>query len=153
MKIAKKVVNKVLSVATSAAVIVGAGSAAGLMDILALAVAAVALAMTITEVIWRIILFVIARKLKKTVREKLGAQEGESLVKAAGNKAKSYIGKGASSQAAATEVPKDAAESAEENKSAYAKLKDKAQNTSLYRRIKTPQDKPSDKKKQPPQKQ
>lgn len=155
LKIAKKVVNKVLSVATSAAVIVGAGSAAGLMDILALAVAAVALAMTITEVIWRIILFVIARKLKKTVREKLGAQEGESLVKAAGNKAKSYIGKGASSQAAATDVPKDAvgAGSAEENKSAYSKLKDKAQNTSLYRRIKTPQGKPSDKKKQPPQNQ
>ena len=125
------------------------------MDILALAVAAVALAMTITEVIWRIILFVIARKLKKTVREKLGAQEGESLVKAAGNKAKSYIGKGASSQAAATDVPKDAvgAGSAEENKSAYSKLKDKAQNTSLYRRIKTPRDKPSDKKKQPPQNQ
>ena len=69
----------------------GAGATAGALDILALIVAAAALAFAITEVIWRIILFVLARKVKRTVREKLGAQEGESLTSAAKNRAKEYI--------------------------------------------------------------
>ena len=91
LKIAKKIINKTLSLATSAAVIVGAGATAGALDILALIVAAAALAFAITEVIWRIILFVLARKVKRTVREKLGAQEGESITSAAKNRAKEYI--------------------------------------------------------------
>lgn len=90
LKIAKKVVTKILALATSAAVIVSAGSDPGLLDIVALVVAALALAMAITEIIWRIVLFLIARKLKKTVRGKLGAEEGESLGSAAKARAKEY---------------------------------------------------------------
>lgn len=90
LKIAKKVVTKILALATSAAVIVSAGSDPGLLDIVALVVAALALAMAITEIIWRIVLFLIARKLKKTVRGKLGAEEGESLSSAAKARAKEY---------------------------------------------------------------
>lgn len=90
LKIAKKVVTKILALATSAAVIVSAGSDPGLLDIVALVVAALALAMAITEIIWRIVLFIIARKLKKTVRGKLGAEEGESLSSAAKARAKEY---------------------------------------------------------------
>ena len=90
LKIAKKVVTKILALATSAAVIVSAGSDPGLLDIMALVVAALALAMAITEIIWRIVLFLIARKLKKTVRGKLGAEEGESLGSAAKARAKEY---------------------------------------------------------------
>lgn len=90
LKIAKKVVTKILALATSAAVIVSAGSDPGLLDIVALIVAALALAMAITEIIWRIVLFLIARKLKKTVRGKLGAEEGESLSSAAKARAKEY---------------------------------------------------------------
>lgn len=90
LKIAKKVVTKILTLATSAAVIVSAGSDPGLLDIVALVVAALALAMAITEIIWRIVLFLIARKLKKTVRGKLGAEEGESLSSAAKARAKEY---------------------------------------------------------------
>ena len=90
LKIAKKVVTKILALATSAAVIVSAGSDPGLLDIVALVVAALALAMAITEIIWRIVFFLIARKLKKTVRGKLGAEEGESLGSAAKARAKEY---------------------------------------------------------------
>ena len=90
LKIAKKVVTKILALATSAAVIVSAGSDPGLLDIVALVVAALALAMAITEIIWRIVLFLIARKLKKTVCGKLGAEEGESLGSAAKARAKEY---------------------------------------------------------------
>lgn len=90
LKIAKKIVTKILALATSAAVIVSAGSDPGLLDIVALVVAALALAMAITEIIWRIVLFLIARKLKKTVRGKLGAEEGESLSSAAKARAKEY---------------------------------------------------------------
>lgn len=90
LKIAKKVVTKILALATSAAVIVSAGSDPGLLDIVALVVAALALAMAITEIIWRIVFFLIARKLKKTVRGKLGAEEGESLSSAAKARAKEY---------------------------------------------------------------
>lgn len=90
LKIAKKVVTKILALATSAAVIVSAGSNPGLLDIVALVVAALALAMAITEIIWRIVLFLIARKLKKTVRGKLGAEEVESLGSAAKARAKEY---------------------------------------------------------------
>ena len=90
LKIAKKVVTKILALATSAAVIVSVGSDPGLLDIVALVVAALALAMAITEIIWRIVLFLIARKLKKTVRGKLGAEEGESLSSAAKARAKEY---------------------------------------------------------------
>lgn len=90
LKIAKKIVTKILALATSAAVIVSAGSDPGLLDIVALVVATLALAMAITEIIWRIVLFLIARKLKKTVRGKLGAEEGESLSSAAKARAKEY---------------------------------------------------------------
>lgn len=90
LKIAKKIVTKILALATSAAVIVSAGSDPELLDIVALVVAALALAMAITEIIWRIVLFLIARKLKKTVRGKLGAEEGESLSSAAKARAKEY---------------------------------------------------------------
>ena len=73
LKIAKKIVNKTLSLATSAAVIVGAGSAAGLLDILTLAVAVLALAIAVTEVIWRLVLFVLASKVKMAVSAKPSA--------------------------------------------------------------------------------
>ena len=143
LKIAKKIVNKTLSLATSAAVIVGAGSAAGLLDILTLAVAVLALAIAVTEVIWRIVLFVLARKVKKAVREKLGAQEGESLVAAAKNKAKGYISpkrNSAESEVAATQEVADGAEEKREDvrqKSASARAKLQAKAEEVKEKAKT----------------
>ena len=130
LKIAKKAVTKALALATSAAVIAGAGSDPGVWDIIALAVAALALAMTVTEIIWRVVLFVLARKLKKAVRSKLGAKEGESLGAAAKAKAAAYISSAKRKPAEqktelAAAERKEAAEPAPQ-KSASEKLKEKA---------------------------